>query len=70
MYEIDRKYLREDGSLDLDATDAACRKARAQAAGEGFGFVARVVRRAVAAGVRVAGGLRERIFHARRDRAA
>ena len=36
MYEIDRRFLNDDGSLNFDATELSCRKARARAAGSGF----------------------------------
>ncbi len=50
MYEIDAKFFGDDGSLDTEMAMTASRKARAQAAGEGFAFVVGGVKGLIQAG--------------------
>ena len=53
MYEIDTKFFGEDGALDTERARVAGRKARAQAAGDGYGIIAGGVRSLIEAGKRV-----------------
>jgi hypothetical protein len=58
MYEIHPRFLHQDGSIDQEAASKACRKARAEAAGEvfravkrGIVLVVRIVKVAISSGV-------------------
>ena len=61
MYQIDPRFYNEDGSINFEIADSASRKARAQAAGDGFRIILRMVRRMFHTGKHLSDVLGERL---------